>query len=86
MPCFDRASSGRKSLSNQYSMIGIMFESRAIECTTAPSCYDSFRLTDTDYNPPALASNRLTVMHSKPRSLCERTCLFFSLIKRKGLN
>ena len=30
MPCFDRALRSRTSPSNQYSMIGIMFESRAI--------------------------------------------------------
>ena len=30
----------------------------------------------TDYSP-ACTLNGMAVMHSKPRSLCERTCLFF---------
>ena len=77
MPCFNRALCSVTSLSNQYSDHVRMKSNRMHDITELLRLV--LVLPDTDYNPPALASDRLTVMHSKPRSLCERTCLFFFL-------
>ena len=74
MPCFNRALCSRTSLSNQYSDHVRMNSNRMHDITELLRLV--LVLPDTDYTPPALASDRLTVMHSKPRSLCERTCLF----------
>ena len=74
MPCFNRALCSRTSLSNQYSDHVRMKSNRMHDITELLRLV--LILPDTDYTPPALASDRLTVMHSKPRSLCERTCLF----------
>ena len=73
MPCFNRALCSRTSLSNQYSDHVRMKSNRMHDITELLRLV--LILPDTDYTPPALASDRLTVMHSKPRSLCERTCL-----------
>ena len=83
MPCFNRALCSRTSLSNQYSGHVRMKSDRMHDITELLRLV--LILPDTDYTPPALASDRLTVMHSKPRSLCERTCLFFTLAQPGGI-